>query len=98
MQQPSEMAQATVQLDTTLLPGEVLASALEHKTLTAASQAANYLNINYRKSLVEVLRTSITLAPDGGVDVKVLYDRRKWSSPGSFMAEFVPLLREYLFK
>jgi len=98
MQESTEMVPTTVHLERSLLPGEVLAANLELKTLSAASEAACDLNKKYGKNLIEVLRQNTTLAPDGGVDIKVRYDPRKWNNPGDFIKEFVPILTMHLFK
>lgn len=98
MQESTKMVQTTVHVEGSLLPGEVLAVGLELKTLSAASDAAQELNKKYRKNLIEVIRETITLASDGGVDIKVRYDQRQWNNPGEFLEEFVPILKIYLFK
>ena len=63
--------------------------------LSAAAKVAIDLNILHRKSVVEVLRKSITKAPDAGIDVEIRYNNVLWKTPADFLKDFKPVLEKY---
>lgn len=87
----AEKVRLDLRLDLAPMPTEVNATNLELKAAEAAMKVARILNQKYRTSCVEVMRKTVTNAPDQGEDVEVRYDKRIWKTPQEFRDEFFPL-------
>ena len=90
-----EMNSVSFTIDPRLLPDCVIATNLELKVLSAAAKVAMEFNVQHRKSVVEVLRKSITKAPDAGIDVEIRYNNVLWKTPADFLKDFKPMLEKY---
>jgi len=90
-----EMNNLSFTIDPRLLPDCVIATNLELKVLSAAAKVAMEFNVQHRKSVVEVLRKSITKAPDAGIDVEIKYNNILWKTPMAFLKDFKPVLEKY---
>ena len=88
-----EMNSVSFTIDPRLLPDCVIATNLELKAATA--KVAMEFNVQHRKSVVEVLRKSITKAPDAGIDVEIRYNNVLWKTPADFLKDFKPMLEKY---